>query len=184
MPARVTLEAVLVPAPSTIVAPAPESIGSPWLWVVSILVLLGLLVTDFVVTRRSHDVSMREAVGWSAFYLTLPLGFGFWLWFAFGGNQSLEFITGFVVEKSLSVDNLFVFILLLTAFAVPTDVQQRVLLYGIVGALVLRGIFIAAGAALLQAGSWALGVPGIRPAPVHLRRQDSARRAHRLRTRT
>lgn len=150
-----------MPRSSTIVAAAPESIGVPWLWAVSILVLLGLLLTDFVVTRRPHDVSMREAIGWSAFYLALPLVFGVWLWFAFGGNQALEFITGFVVEKSLSVDNLFVFLLLLAAFAVPTDVAQRVLLYGIVGALVLRGIFIAAGAALLQAGTWAFLVFGL-----------------------
>ncbi|OLF05982.1 tellurium resistance protein TerC [Actinophytocola xinjiangensis] len=137
------------------------TIGSPALWAVSIAVLLALLVADFVVTRRPHEVSMREAVGWSVFYLTLPVLFGLWLWSAFGGGQALEFMTGFVVEKSLSVDNLFVFMLLLTAFAVPVAVQQRVLLYGIVGALVLRGVFIAAGAALLAAGTWAFLVFGV-----------------------
>ena len=131
------------------------SIGSPWLWTVSIAVLLALLTADFLVTRRQHEVSMREAVAWSAFYLALPLAFGLFVWMAYGGAPAVEFTTGYVVEKSLSVDNLFVFMLLLAGFAVPRDLQQRVLLYGIIGALVLRGIFIAAGAAMLQAGTWA-----------------------------
>ncbi|WP_206795464.1 TerC/Alx family metal homeostasis membrane protein [Amycolatopsis sp. MtRt-6] len=145
------------------VAPSSEagSVGSPGLWLTSVAVLVGLLVADFVVTRRPHEVSMREAVGWSAGYLTLPVLFGLWLWAGFGGGPALEFITGFVVEKSLSVDNLFVFMLLLTAFAVPAAVQQRVLLYGIVGALLLRGVLIAAGAALLAAGTWAFLVFGM-----------------------
>ncbi|MHA6797555.1 TerC/Alx family metal homeostasis membrane protein (plasmid) [Pseudonocardia bannensis] len=130
------------------------------MWTASIAVLLALLVTDFLVTRGPHEVSLREAAGWSVFYLALPLGFGVFLWAAFGSAQALEFITGFVVEKSLSVDNLFVFMLLLAGFAVPAALQQRVLLYGIVGALVLRGILIAAGAALLQAGTWAFLVFG------------------------
>lgn len=103
---------------------------------------------------------MREAVGWSVFYLALPLLFGLLLWPLFGAGQGVEFITGFVVEKSLSVDNLFVFMLILAGFSVPSALQQRVLLYGIVGALVLRGVFIAAGAALLQAGTWAFLVFG------------------------
>ncbi|MFE5566854.1 TerC/Alx family metal homeostasis membrane protein [Amycolatopsis japonica] len=142
----------------------PESVatvGSPALWAISIAVLLALLVADFAVTRRPHEVSMREAAGWSAFYLALPVVFGLCLWLEFGGGQALEFMTGFVVEKSLSVDNLFVFMLLLAAFAVPSEVQQRVLLYGIVGALVLRGVFIAAGAAMLSAGTWAFLVFGV-----------------------
>ncbi|ROP36644.1 TerC/Alx family metal homeostasis membrane protein [Saccharothrix texasensis] len=138
-----------------------DSVGSPGLWLVSIAVLVALLVADFVVTRRPHDVSMREAAGWSVFYLTLPVAFGLWLWSFAGSDRALEFMTGFVVEKSLSVDNLFVFMLLLAAFAVPTAVQQRVLLYGIVGALVLRGVFIAAGAAMLSAGTWAFLVFGL-----------------------
>ncbi|RSN16789.1 tellurium resistance protein TerC [Streptomyces sp. WAC 05977] len=142
----------------------PESVatvGSPGLWAISVAVLLALLVADFAVTRRPHEVSMREAAGWSVFYLALPVVFGLWLWLEYGGGQALEFMTGFVVEKSLSVDNLFVFMLLLAAFAVPAEVQQRVLLYGIVGALVLRGVFIAAGAAMLSAGTWAFLVFGV-----------------------
>ncbi|MBB5874251.1 TerC family integral membrane protein [Allocatelliglobosispora scoriae] len=131
------------------------SIGTPWLWASTVLILLGLLAVDFVITRRPHEVSMREAVGWSAFYLALPVAFGIFVWSRYGGTPGVEFFTGYVVEKSLSVDNLFVFMLLLTAFAVPAHLAQRVLLYGIVGALVLRGVFIAAGAAVLQSGTWA-----------------------------
>jgi tellurite resistance protein TerC len=136
-------------------ATASESIGSPLLWSLSLAVLAGLLVMDFVVTRRPHEVRLGEAVGWSVFYLVLPVLFGVWLWIDYGGAQSLEFFTGYLVEKSLSVDNLFVFMLLLSAFAVPEELHQRALLLGIVGALVLRGAFIALGAAILQAGTWA-----------------------------
>jgi TerC family integral membrane protein len=132
-----------------------QTIGSPLLWGVTVLVLLGLLAVDFAITRRPHDVPMREAVGWTTFYLALPVVFGFALIPLYGNQASIEFFTGWVVEKSLSVDNLFVFMLLLAAFAVPPALAQRVLLYGIVGALVLRAIFIAAGAAVISAGSWA-----------------------------
>ncbi|WP_116047182.1 TerC/Alx family metal homeostasis membrane protein [Amycolatopsis palatopharyngis] len=147
-------------SPTSVFAAPAGSIGSPLLWGVSIVVLLLLLAADFLVTRRPHEVSMSEAVGWSVFYLALPFVFAVYLWTAYSGGQAMEFITGFVVEKSLSVDNLFVFMLILTGFAVPFALQQRVLLYGIIGALVLRGIFIAAGAALLQAGTWAFLVFG------------------------
>lgn len=150
-----------MPLSAVATASPVESVGSPVLWLVSIAVLVALLVADFAVTHRPHEVSMREAVGWSVFYLALPVVFGVWLYNAFGSTPALEFMTGFVVEKSLSVDNLFVFMLLLAAFAVPSDVQQRVLLYGIVGALVLRGVFIAAGAAMLAAGTWAFVVFGL-----------------------
>lgn len=132
-----------------------ESIGSPLLWAVTIAVLLVLLALDFAVTRRPHDVPMREAVGWTVFYLALPVIFGLIVWWVYGGTPAVEYFTGYVVEKSLSVDNLFVFMLLLAAFAVPPALAQRVLLYGIVGALVLRGIFIAAGAAVIASGAWA-----------------------------
>lgn len=146
--------------PTSVLAAPTGSIGTPVLWVISLAVLIVLLVTDFLVTRRPHEVSIREAVGWSVFYLALPFVFAVYLWMAYSSGQAVEFVTGFVVEKSLSVDNLFVFMLILSGFAVPFALQQRVLLYGIVGALVLRGVFIAAGAALLQAGTWAFLVFG------------------------
>ncbi|MEU8386047.1 TerC family protein [Streptosporangium sp. NPDC048865] len=132
-----------------------ETIGTPRLWMITVAALVILLAADFVLTRRPHEVRMREAVGWSIFYLTLPLLFGGYVWWAFGSEVAMEFVTGYVVEKSLSVDNLFVFMLLLSAFAVPAALAQRVLLYGIIGALVLRAIFIALGAAVLKSGTWA-----------------------------
>ena len=129
--------------------PTLETVGTPALWAGTIGAVLALLVLDFLLTRKPHEVSMKEATGWSIFYVALPLAFGAYIWSRFGSQTGIEYLTGYLVEKSLSVDNLFVFMLLLTAFAVPTALQQRVLLYGIVGALVLRGIFIALGAAAL-----------------------------------
>jgi tellurite resistance protein TerC len=140
---------------------AIDSIGTPTLWFATIGVVLALIALDFVLTRRPHEVSMREALGWSAFYIALPLVFGGYVWWQFGSERGLEYLTGYLVEKSLSVDNLFVFMLLLTAFAVPRELQQRVLLYGIVGALVLRAVFIALGAAALAAFDWMFLVFGL-----------------------
>ncbi|MER6174941.1 TerC/Alx family metal homeostasis membrane protein [Streptosporangium sp. NPDC001681] len=144
-----------MPTEAFLSAVSLETIGSPQLWIVTVAALLLLLAVDFMLTRRPHEVRMREAVGWSVFYLALPLAFGVYLWGVFGSGVAVEFFTGYVVEKSLSVDNLFVFMLLLSAFAVPVALAQRVLLYGIIGALVLRAIFIALGAAVLQSGTWA-----------------------------
>ena len=134
---------------------ALSTIADPALWGFTIAGVLALLVLDFLVTRKPHEVSMREAIGWSAFYIALPLAFGAWVWSRWGSQTGVEYLTGYLVEKSLSVDNLFVFMLLLSAFAVPAALQQRVLLFGIAGALVLRGIFIALGAAVLASFSWA-----------------------------
>ncbi|MDQ1288793.1 MAG: tellurite resistance protein TerC [Actinomycetota bacterium] len=127
------------------------SIASPALWMITVGAVLLLLVFDFALTHTPHEVSTREAAGWSAFYLALPLAFAAWIWAAHGSSTGTEFLTGYIVEKSLSVDNLFVFMLLLGAFAVPPAFSQRVLLFGIAGALVLRGVFIAIGAAALHA---------------------------------
>jgi tellurite resistance protein TerC len=138
-----------------------DSIGSPTLWAVLVAAVVALVALDFVLTRRPHEVSMREAVAWSAFYIALPLLFGLYVWNAHGSQRGLEYYTGYLVEKSLSVDNLFVFILILGAFAVPRHLQQRVLLYGIVGALLLRAVFIALGAAALSAFDWVFLVFGL-----------------------
>jgi TerC family integral membrane protein len=140
----------LLTAPQSI-----ESIGTLTLWSATIAGVVLLLVIDFLVTRRPHAVSMKEASLWSAFYVAIPLAFGAWIWSRYGSQTGVEYLTGYLVEKSLSVDNLFVFMLLLTAFAVPAALQQRVLLYGIIGALVLRAIFIALGAAALKELSFA-----------------------------
>jgi len=138
-----------------------ESVATPTLWFVTIGAVVVLVALDFVLTRRPHEVSMKEALGWSAFYIALPLAFGGFIWWSFGSERGVEYLAGYLVEKSLSVDNLFVFMLLLTAFAVPRALQQRVLLYGIVGALVLRGIFIALGAAALARFDWMFLVFGL-----------------------
>jgi TerC family integral membrane protein len=127
------------------------NVGTPTLWAVTLAAVLALIAVDFLLTRRPHEVSLREASLWSAFYIALPLSFGGWVWWRYGSERGTEFLAGYLVEKSLSVDNLFVFMLLLSAFAVPAVLQQRVLLYGIAGALVLRGVFIAVGAAALDA---------------------------------
>ena len=141
----------LAVVPLSAASPAAlDSIGSPTLWAVTIATVLALLALDFVLTRRPHEVSMREAVGWSIFYVALPLLFAVYVWQTHGSERGLEYLTGYLVEKSLSVDNLFVFMLLLGAFAVPKALQQRVLLYGIVGALALRAVFIALGAAAIS----------------------------------
>ncbi|HEY9394389.1 MAG TPA: TerC family protein, partial [Nocardioides sp.] len=110
-----------------------DTIATPTLWAVTIAAVVVLIALDFVLTRKPHEVSMKEAVGWSAFYIALPLAFGVWVWNAHGSQTGFEYYTGYIVEKSLSVDNLFVFMLLLAAFAVPRHLQQKVLLFGIVG---------------------------------------------------
>jgi tellurite resistance protein TerC len=140
---------------------AIDSIGTPGLWAFIIGAVVVLIALDFLLTRKPHEVSMKEAVGWSAFYVALPLAFGGYVFAQFGSERGVEYLTGYLVEKSLSVDNLFVFMLLLASFAVPRELQQRVLLYGIVGALVLRGIFIALGAAALAAFDWVFLVFGL-----------------------
>ncbi len=140
--------------PITAATTSAATIATPTLWAVTIAGIVALFAIDFVVTRRPHDPSVREAVAWSAFYLAVPLAFGAWLWTRYGSTQGLEYLTGYLVEKSLSVDNLFVFIILLAAFAVPRELRQRVLLLGVAGALVLRGVFIAVGAQLIASFSW------------------------------
>ena len=127
-----------------------STIGTPLLWAVTIGAIIALFVFDFIITHKDHEVSMKEATGWSVFYIALPLLFGVYVLTAYGTRIGIEFYTGYIVEKSLSVDNLFVFILLLSSFAVPRALQQRVLLFGILGALILRGVFIAIGAVAIS----------------------------------
>ena len=138
-----------------------DSVGTPVLWAVTLGFVVVLLAADFLLTRKPHEVSTREAAWWSAFYVAIPLAFGAFICARFGSTRGTEYLTGYLVEKSLSVDNLFVFMLLLGAFAVPAALQQRVLLYGIIGALVLRGVFIALGAAALESFSATFLVFGV-----------------------
>ncbi|WP_031072681.1 TerC/Alx family metal homeostasis membrane protein [Streptomyces sp. NRRL S-118] len=124
------------------------------LWVATILGLSALIAVDFFIGRKPHDVSVKEAGIWTVVWIVLAALFGLGL-LAFGESQaSGEFFAGFITEKSLSVDNLFVFVLIMAKFAVPTHLQQRVLLIGVLIALVLRAIFIAAGAAIIANFAW------------------------------
>ncbi len=121
-------------------------------WGVTIAGILILVSLDFItVSRKPHDVKFREAIIWSVFYIGLAIAFGWWIWVWQGPELGTEFYAAYLVEKSLSVDNLFVFIIILTSFAVPSVLHQRVLLFGVVLALVMRAVFIAIGAAALSA---------------------------------
>jgi tellurite resistance protein TerC len=124
------------------------------LWALTIAGLCALIAVDFAIGRKPHDVSLREAGIWTAVWVTLAALFGLGLLVLGGGEPAGEFFAGFVTEKSLSVDNLFVFVLIMTKFAVPSQYQQRVLLVGVLIALVLRAVFIAGGAAATAAFSW------------------------------
>ncbi|MGW7453168.1 TerC family protein [Streptomyces sp. NPDC054787] len=124
------------------------------LWALTILGLSLLIGADFFIGRKPHDVSIKEAGTWTVVWIALAGLFGLGLWFFGNGQASQEFFAGFITEKSLSVDNLFVFVLIMAKFAVPSHLQQRVLLVGVLIALVLRAVFIAAGAAIIASFSW------------------------------
>jgi tellurite resistance protein TerC len=123
-------------------------------WLLTVAVLCALVAVDFVIGRKPHDVSVKEAGTWTVVWIVLACLFGLGLLFFGGGKPTGEFFAGYITEKSLSVDNLFVFVLIMGKFAVPSQYQQRVLMVGVVMALVLRAVFIAAGAAIISAFSW------------------------------
>ncbi|MFC7565179.1 hypothetical protein ACFQU9_18520 [Actinomadura namibiensis] len=124
------------------------------MWVLTVAALCVLIAVDFVIGRKPHEVSTREAGIWSAVWVTLAAAFGLGLFVFAGAQPAGEFFAGFITEKSLSVDNLFVFVLIMAKFAVPTQYQARVLMVGVLMALVMRAGFIAAGAAIISAFSW------------------------------
>ncbi len=148
-----------------------QTIGTPLLWTAfAVLVVLALCV-DLLMMRSkgAHRVGTREALLWSAFWVALALAFNGWLWWYLGqhlpqpqaNELAIQFLTGYVLEKALAVDNIFVFLMLFTYFAVPPERQQRVLVYGVIGAIVLRGIMIFIGAALIQQFHWILYLFGL-----------------------
>ena len=129
-----------------------ESIGTPTLYAVFTAIVLGLLALDLgVFHRQAHVLRFREAVTWSIVWIGLAGMFNAWLAWQFGATKALEFTTGYVIEKALSVDNVFIFLVIFATFKVPEALQHRVLFWGVLGALVMRGAFIAAGAALMHA---------------------------------
>ncbi len=131
-----------------------------WAWVAVLVGIAAMLAVDLVAHRRAHVVSLREAATWSAVWVILGLGFGALVWWAWGAQAGGEYFAGYLIEKSLAVDNVFVFALIFTAFAVPANYQHRVLFYGVLGALVFRAMFIAGGVALLDRFNWVLYVFG------------------------
>jgi len=148
-----------------------ESIAPLWLWVVFVVFVVAALFVDFVVLKKqgAQEVSVKQAVNWSLVWVGLSFVFNVLFWFAIkettgssaiANEKSLEFLTGYLIEKSLAVDNIFVFLLIFTYFSVPAAYQKRVLMIGIVGAIVLRTIMILLGAWLLDQFHWILYVFG------------------------
>jgi TerC family integral membrane protein len=130
-------------------------IGSPLLWIVFMLVVFALLAIDLgVFHRRAHAIRFKEALLWSACWIGLSLAFNAWIYFHFGPRTGLEFLTGYLIEYALSVDNIFVFLVIFSYFGVHPAYQHRVLFWGILGALLLRGLFILAGATLIARFHW------------------------------
>ncbi|TXI94861.1 MAG: hypothetical protein E6Q30_03180, partial [Aquabacterium sp.] len=137
-----------------------------WLWSVFIVFVLLALFVDFVVLKKqgAHEVTVPEAIRWSAAWVALSLAFNVLLWWAFAQDQgsavahtkAVEFLTGYLIEKSLAVDNIFVFLMIFTYFSVPAAYQKRVLMIGILGAIVLRTVMILVGGWLLAQFHWIL----------------------------
>ncbi len=134
-----------------------ESIGSIWMWGGFVAFVLAMLALDLgVFHRKAHAVTVKEAATWSLIWVALALAFNGLIWAGFGPDRGMEFLTGYLIEKALSVDNIFVFVLIFGAFSVPAAYQHRVLFWGILGALVMRALFVGLGAALLASFHWVI----------------------------
>jgi tellurite resistance protein TerC len=138
-----------------LLAEAAPLVVPTWFWEAFIGGVVVLLFLDAAVFHKhAHEVSTKEAVGWSVFWVALSLAFNGWVWHEFGEGPAKQFFLAFILEKSLSVDNLFVFLLVFQYFKVPAELQHRVLFLGVLGAIVMRFIFIMVGIALIQAFTW------------------------------
>ncbi|WP_086842788.1 TerC family protein [Amycolatopsis kentuckyensis] len=131
-----------------------------WAWAAVLGVILLMLAVDLLAHRRAHVVGVREALAWSAVWVALGLAFGAVIWWAWGAEFAGQYFAGYVIEKSLAVDNVFVFAIIFGYFAVPREYQHRILFYGVLGALVFRAVFIAAGSVLIASFAWILYVFG------------------------
>ena len=131
-----------------------------WAWGAVLGVILVMLAIDLFAHRKEHVVSVREAAVWSAVWVTLGLGFGVIVWAVYGAQAGGEYFAGYLIEKSLAVDNVFVFALIFTYFAVPRQLQHRVLFFGVLGALIFRALFITGGVVLIDRFAWILYVFG------------------------
>lgn len=130
------------------------------MWMVFALLLAVMLVVDLGLNRKSHTISFKEALCWSMVWIGLAMAFNAGIWYTMGSGKAVEFFTGYVIEKALSVDNLFVFIMIFTYFGIEGRHQARILKWGILGALVMRAIFIFAGIELLERFTWLFPVFG------------------------
>ncbi len=128
-----------------------------WMWLAFVTAVIALLALDLgVLHKKSKEIGIRESLLMSGFYMTLGILFAGFVWSQFGQQASLEYLTGFVIEKSLAMDNIFVIAMIFGYFSIPRQYQHRVLLYGILGVIILRGIMIAAGAAVVENYGWVL----------------------------
>ena len=138
-----------------------ESVGTPLMWwVFGVVVVTALALDLFVFHREAHEVRFREAATWVLVWVSLACSFGVWIWYEAGSVRGLEFFAGYLVEQALSVDNIFVFIIIFKYFGTPPEYRHRVLFWGVLGALVMRAAFILAGGAFLQRFHWAIYVFG------------------------
>jgi tellurite resistance protein TerC len=138
-----------------------ETVGSPLAWAGFVAFVLALLAIDLgLFHRKPHAITLREAAIWSAIWVALSLGFNLLVYRWFGAERALEFTTGYLLEKALAVDNIFVFVIVFAAFGIPAAYQHRVLFWGVLGALVMRAVFILAGSAFLARFHWAIYVFG------------------------
>lgn len=130
-------------------------------WSITVALVALLIIIDlFTASRKPHDVKFKEAILWTLFYVGISIGFGIWVWSSYGSKFGTEFFAAYLVEYSLSIDNLFIFVIILAQFAVPSIFHQRVLLIGVVLALILRAIFIAIGAAAIASFSFTFVIFG------------------------
>ena len=127
-----------------------------WGWLAVLGVILAMLVLDLFMHRDAHVIGLREAAVWSAIWVAFGVAFGAFVWWTWGAELGQQYFAGYLIEKSLAVDNVFVWAIIFTYFAVPREYQHRVLFYGVLGALIFRGAFIAAGSALIASFSWIL----------------------------
>ncbi|HSI84760.1 MAG: TerC family protein [Candidatus Methylacidiphilales bacterium] len=131
-----------------------------WFWIIFNAVVLALLGFDLLSHRKGHVVKGGEAVAWTAFWVSISVLFGAGIWWHYGHDTGILFFTCYLIEYSLSIDNIFIFVLIFSSFQVPRDQQHRVLFWGIIGALILRGIMIAIGAYAIKQFSWILYIFG------------------------
>lgn len=131
------------------------------IWIALIAGILLMLAVDLLKHRDAHEIGLREAGTWTAIWVAVGVGVGAAIWWHYGAEFGLQYFGGYLVEKSLAVDNVFVWALLLAHFAVPARYQHRVLFYGVIGALVFRAVFIAAGSVLIASASWVLYLFGV-----------------------